>query len=501
MVVVEFTEETELTDQDLSNLKETYEPMGIELAIDDYGTGYSNVSNLLRYMPRYIKIDRSLLSEIHMSPHKQHFVKDIVSFAHDNDIIALAEGVETQEELATLIFLGIDLIQGYYTARPSENIIKEIDPAVKAEILRYTRLEEEERNKNIHVAGRESRIRLQNLITSGCKGIRVTNGKVTYKDVTITGIPGVTSDISLNIEDGYSGRILLENAYFSGRKKKAAIIIGENCDVTLALKGENILDNGGIVVPESSSLTLEGDGNININVTGTEGFGIGNDNESKAGKLVFDQDGTVEIIFGVTKGVCIGGGKGASIDIRRGRYFIRMQGTEGAAFGTLDGDIKMSVVNCAIDLNANVMTAVGIGSLYGSSDIRIEHISYISAFNGNDISVMGTVKGERSVINLYSANLQSRFNSSRGLMFGALNGISSINLDYATIRLECEGIHVSLFRGTDKNTKLTLTNSHLDGKMVSGKEVPCKLDDMDFTISKTGATIYVNGDLLYDGMY
>ncbi len=502
MVVVEFTEETELTDDDLANLKETYEPMGIELAIDDYGTGYSNVSNLLRYMPRYIKIDRSLLSEIHMSPHKQHFVKDIVSFAHDNDIKALAEGVETQEELATVIFLGIDFIQGYYTARPSEAIVKEIDPEIKAEILRYTRLESEERNKNIHVAGRESRIQLQNLISSGCKGIRVTNGEVNYMDIIITGIPGVPSDICLNIEDGYNGRITFENASFSGRKKKAAVFIGENCDVTLVLKGENNLENGGIVVPRSSTLTLEGDGNLNINITGTEGFGIGNDNESKTGKLIFDQDGTVEIIFGVTRGVCIGAGKGADIDIRRGRYFIRMQGTEGTAFGTLTGDVKMSVVNCAIDLNANVVKSVGIGSLHGSADLKIEHISYISSFNGNDISVMGTVDGARADINLYSASLQSRFNSSRGIMFGPLNNApSSIVLDYATINLECEGINVSFFRGTDRNSRLVLTNSHLDGRIVSGMEVPCRLDDMDFTIEKTGAVIYVNGEQLYNGNY
>lgn len=87
-------------------------------------------------------------------------------------------------------------------------------------------------------------------------------------------------------------------------------------------------------------------------------------------------------------------------------------------------------------------------------------------------------------------------------MFGALNvAPSAVNLDYATIRLECEGKQVSFFRGTDKNSKLTLTNSHLDGKIISGLDVPCKLDDMDFTISKIGAKILVNGDPLYDGTY
>ena len=255
-------------------------------------------------------------------------------------------------------------------------------------------------------------------------------------------------------------------------------------------------------MPESSTLTLEGDGNLNISISDTEAFGIGNGIESKTGNLIFDQDGTVEIIFGVTKGICIGAGKGASIDIRRGRYFIRMQGTEGTAIGTLTGDISLSVVNCAIDLNANVMKAVGIGSHTGSLDLKVEHISYISSFNGNDVSVMGTLAGGNTNIDLYSANLQSKFNASRGLMFGPLDASpSNINLDYATIRMDCEGIQVSFFRGTDRNSRLAITNSHIDGKIVSGKEVPCVLDDMEFTISKSGAMIDVNGEPLYRGSY
>ena len=52
-----------------------YRRIGLEMAVDDYGTGYSNVSNLLRYMPNYVKIDRLLLSEIQNSSQKQHFVR------------------------------------------------------------------------------------------------------------------------------------------------------------------------------------------------------------------------------------------------------------------------------------------------------------------------------------------------------------------------------------------------------------------------------------------
>ncbi len=126
-VVVELTEEAELKDNDLEKLKAFFSKLNVDIAVDDYGTGYSNVSNLLRYMPNYVKIDRALLSEIHNQPRKQHFVREIIDFCHDNNILALAEGIETSEELRTVIHLGADLIQGFYTARPSAEIITQID--------------------------------------------------------------------------------------------------------------------------------------------------------------------------------------------------------------------------------------------------------------------------------------------------------------------------------------------------------------------------------------
>ena len=501
-VVVEFTEENEMSDDELIKLKENYRDMGVEIAIDDYGTGYSNVSNLLRYMPKYLKIDRSLLSDIHTSPHKQRFVKDIISFSHENGILALAEGVETQEELAAVIFLGVDLIQGYYTARPAETIIKEIDPDVKAEILRYNLLEAEERNKIIYIAGRESIIRLQNLIGNGFKSVRVTNGEVTFRDVTISGIPGVTSEMGLTIDDGYSGRITLENVYFSGKKKKAAIIIGEGCDVTLVLRGESILDDGGIIVPPTSSLMIEGNGNLNINVTDIESFGIGNGVDASAGNMVFEQDGTIEITLNVSKGVCIGAGFGAGIDIRRGRYYLNMSGQEGTAIGTLTGNIAPKIDNCAITLTSNMTTAAGIGSLSGSLDLAAEHISYVSEFNGNDIAVIGTISGEKTNLDIYSVSLKSKFNASRGLMYGSLKvNPSVVKLEQNTAILECEGKQVSFFRGVDRNNELSITDSHIEGKIISGMQVPVKLDDMVFKINKSSVSIDVNSEPLYRGNY
>ena len=138
-VVVELTEQAEASDDELNDMKRNFLGMGVETAVDDYGTGYSNIVNLLRYMPNYVKIDRMLLSNIQNNPQKVHFVKDIVAFAKENKFKVLAEGVETKEELETVIRLGVDLIQGYYTSRPKADIIDNIEEEIQTQIIQFNR--------------------------------------------------------------------------------------------------------------------------------------------------------------------------------------------------------------------------------------------------------------------------------------------------------------------------------------------------------------------------
>lgn len=136
-VVVELTEQTEADDEALERMKEGFRSMGVETAVDDYGTGYSNIINLLRYAPNYVKIDRMLLTGIQDNQQKQHFVKSIIGFAHENNFKALAEGVETAQELETVIALGVDLIQGYYTAKPNAEVVQEISKDIQDEISAF----------------------------------------------------------------------------------------------------------------------------------------------------------------------------------------------------------------------------------------------------------------------------------------------------------------------------------------------------------------------------
>lgn len=256
-IVVELTEQTELSDADLSDMKENYARLGIEIAVDDYGTGYSNVTNLLRYMPNYVKIDRMLLSDIQDSPQKQHFVKDIIKFAHDNHIMALAEGIETTEELRTVIELGVDLIQGYYTAKPSPEVVASISQDVQNEILRYNEQIRGIVKRKVYTAGKENRISLTRLLSEHYGTIEVVNDKTTYRDVTVVGIPGDEADLNIEIQDGYQGRIELENVYLMKSSKQPCIKIGKNCNVIIVFKGVNNIFKTDILIDNSSSVIYE----------------------------------------------------------------------------------------------------------------------------------------------------------------------------------------------------------------------------------------------------
>lgn len=133
--VIELTEGESLNDDEIALMKSLTNDNGCMIAVDDYGTGHSNIVNLLRYEPQVIKVDRFLITDIHKDRNKQMFVRNAIEFAKENGIKVVAEGVETFEELKEVISLGVDLIQGYYTAKPSPDIISSIPEDIKKQIV------------------------------------------------------------------------------------------------------------------------------------------------------------------------------------------------------------------------------------------------------------------------------------------------------------------------------------------------------------------------------
>jgi diguanylate cyclase (GGDEF)-like protein len=90
----------------------------IQLSIDDFGTGYSCLSYLHRFPIDNLKIDRSFVNLINAEGENHQIVKTIITLAHSLGIKAIAEAVETPEQLAQLKKLGCDEAQGYLFAKP-----------------------------------------------------------------------------------------------------------------------------------------------------------------------------------------------------------------------------------------------------------------------------------------------------------------------------------------------------------------------------------------------
>lgn len=132
-VVVEITEE-EALDLEMLHAKRHPQILSGLYALDDYGSGYSNESNLIALDPDFIKIDISIIRGIDSDPNKQEIMRNIVSYAHQRGMQIVAEGVETAEELRTSRALGADLFQGYFLSRPGA-VPSMIAPAAK-DILR-----------------------------------------------------------------------------------------------------------------------------------------------------------------------------------------------------------------------------------------------------------------------------------------------------------------------------------------------------------------------------
>ena len=92
--------------------------IGVKLALDDFGSGYSSLAYLTKIPVSMLKIDRSLVSEVHKNSQRSAILSSVINLAHALKLTVVAEGVETAGELEELRSLGCDLGQGYHWRRP-----------------------------------------------------------------------------------------------------------------------------------------------------------------------------------------------------------------------------------------------------------------------------------------------------------------------------------------------------------------------------------------------
>ncbi len=104
--------------------------------MDDFGAGYSGESTLLALTPDYVKVDMSIVRGIDQDANRQSLFSHFVSYARSCGIQVIAEGVETEAELRTLIELGADYLQGYYLGTPNPQP-SQVDSSI-VELIRAT---------------------------------------------------------------------------------------------------------------------------------------------------------------------------------------------------------------------------------------------------------------------------------------------------------------------------------------------------------------------------
>ncbi|WP_428264385.1 EAL domain-containing protein [Haliangium sp.] len=100
-------------------LNEVRQRTGAHVVVDDFGAGYSNLSRIVDLEPSIVKLDRSVVADLHLYPRKRVLIEHMVAMCVDLGARVVAEGIEKLDELRALRQLGVHYGQGYLLARPA----------------------------------------------------------------------------------------------------------------------------------------------------------------------------------------------------------------------------------------------------------------------------------------------------------------------------------------------------------------------------------------------
>jgi EAL domain-containing protein (putative c-di-GMP-specific phosphodiesterase class I) len=94
--------------------------MGFRIAVDDLGAGYAGLTSFAQLEPEVVKLDMSLVRNVHEQPTKQTLVRTMITMCHELGMQVVAEGIETAAERDAIVAAGCDLMQGYFFAKPGQ---------------------------------------------------------------------------------------------------------------------------------------------------------------------------------------------------------------------------------------------------------------------------------------------------------------------------------------------------------------------------------------------
>lgn len=146
-IVVEVVE-SEIKDEALfQGFIDAFRELGCLIALDDFGAGHSNVDRIWKAQPDIVKLDRQILLEATKSFRSESILRNLTRLIQQSGSIALLEGIETKEQALLAMDVGVDLVQGFYFAKPSASldVIAEGEALVKEVTEFYPRFVSEKR--------------------------------------------------------------------------------------------------------------------------------------------------------------------------------------------------------------------------------------------------------------------------------------------------------------------------------------------------------------------
>lgn len=136
-MVFEILETATVENSLAQQVKDFRSEMSTQVALDDFGCGHSNILRLINLSPDILKIDRFFIKSIHnTSASQKELLSGLLNYCRAKGILSLAEGVETSDELSSVIRMGFDYVQGFYLGRPEKHL-NELDNGIQAEILDF----------------------------------------------------------------------------------------------------------------------------------------------------------------------------------------------------------------------------------------------------------------------------------------------------------------------------------------------------------------------------
>jgi EAL domain-containing protein (putative c-di-GMP-specific phosphodiesterase class I) len=119
LIALEITESSFLCDMNKAiDVLHRVRELGIQVALDDFGSGFSSLNYLKRLPVDYIKIDRSFVHDLPDDNESRAITTSVIHLAHQLNMKVIAEGVETKQQLDFLTEHQVDFVQGYYYFRP-----------------------------------------------------------------------------------------------------------------------------------------------------------------------------------------------------------------------------------------------------------------------------------------------------------------------------------------------------------------------------------------------